>query len=286
MRFKQLYVPQQELSTDESLVGANARAVMTQYIPSPLMNHWSEQTRSVMTQYIPSPLMNHWSEQRQGQLWRNTYHLHWWIIGRSKGKVSYDVIHTNQKPQIWCTTLVVGWGGYRVYFAYLTGQWKEIWPGLCWRQRSHVVITANHLHKWYHIFCDNYFTYKCITNRLHRLNTFITGTLRANIVMPRLMHNVNIGEKESVFLWQGPLLGCAYKERRNRTVYNKKVSNFLLYTLRFKKRLFNFTLGLKKDSLYRDHYLVSPTRLSLMMVLIKRVSKTNSPLFCLLVVYI
>ena len=66
----------------------------------------------------------------------------------------------------------------------------------------------------------------------------------------------------------------------------KYVSNFLLYTLRFKKRLFNFTLGLKKDSLYRDHYLVNPTRLSLMMVLIKTVSKTNSPLFCLLVIYI
>ena len=87
-----MYVPQQELSTDESLVGAKARAVMTQYIPSPLMNHWSE--------------------QRQGQLWRNTYHLHWWIIGRSKGKVSYDVIHTNQKPQIWCTTLVEADIGY------------------------------------------------------------------------------------------------------------------------------------------------------------------------------
>ena len=34
MRFKQFYVPQQELSIDESLVGTKARSVMTQYIPT------------------------------------------------------------------------------------------------------------------------------------------------------------------------------------------------------------------------------------------------------------
>ena len=44
--------------------------------------------------------------------------------------------------------------------------------------------------------------------------------------------------------------GVRIKKGETEELFTKKyVSNFLLYTLRFKKRLFNSTLGLKKESL-------------------------------------
>jgi hypothetical protein len=79
-----------------------------------------------------SPLMNHWSEQRQGQLWRNTYHLHWWIIGRSKDKVSYDAIHT-----IYTDESLVGAKTRSVMTQYipspLMNHWSEQRQGQLWR---------------------------------------------------------------------------------------------------------------------------------------------------------
>ena len=160
MRFKQFYVPQQELSIDESLVGTKARSVMTQYIP----------TKS------------------------HKFGIKLWL-------------------------LVEAATGYILHILPYRGRRYDPVP-VGETQGSQVIITlmesANLLNKWYHIFCDNFFISITLVNRLYTLKTYITGTLRANRIMPRFMHNVNLGENESVILRQGPLLGCAYKERRNR----------------------------------------------------------------------
>jgi hypothetical protein len=160
MRFKQFYVPQQELSIDESLVGTKARSVMTQYIPTK-------------------------SHKFGIKLWL--------LVEASTGYILHILPYRGRR-----------------YDPVSVGE----------TQGSQVIITlmesANLLNKWHHIFCDNFFTSITLANRLYTLKTYITGTLRANRIMPRLMHNVTLGENESVFLRQGPLLGCAYKERRNR----------------------------------------------------------------------
>ncbi|CAC5388018.1 unnamed protein product [Mytilus coruscus] len=74
------------------------------------------------------------------------------------------------------------------------------------------------LGKWYHVFCDNYFTSISLASRLYTTNTYLTGTIRKNRHLPRLIKEANPNANQSVFARRGPLLCCAFRERPNRKV--------------------------------------------------------------------
>ena len=70
---------------------------------------------------------------------------------------------------------------------------------------------SNLLIKGYHIICDSFFCSLDLAKRLLNLNTYITGTLRANTQMPLTIKNANIDVNETVYVRQGNILATAYK---------------------------------------------------------------------------
>lgn len=87
---------------------------------------------------------------------------------------------------------------------------------------SHVVQTlmraANLLNKWYHIFCDSFFTSVSLVKQLLDVRTYLTGTIRSNRKMPMMIKNATLARDESLFARQGDILACAYREREKRKI--------------------------------------------------------------------
>ncbi|CAC5400421.1 unnamed protein product [Mytilus coruscus] len=78
--------------------------------------------------------------------------------------------------------------------------------------------SAGLLGKWFHVFCDNFFTSISLTTRLYTENTYLTGTIRKNRHLARLIKDANPNANQFVFTRRGLLLCCAFRERPNRKV--------------------------------------------------------------------
>ncbi|CAC5425485.1 unnamed protein product [Mytilus coruscus] len=75
---------------------------------------------------------------------------------------------------------------------------------------------AGLFNKAYHLFTDSFFSSINLAKELLAKGTLFTGTLRANRQMPNTIKNPVLQEKESVYIRQGRILLCAYKERNGR----------------------------------------------------------------------
>ncbi|CAG2213849.1 unnamed protein product [Mytilus edulis] len=75
---------------------------------------------------------------------------------------------------------------------------------------------AGLLNKAYHLFTDSFFSSINLAKELLAKGTLFTGTLRANRQMPNTIKNPVLQEKESIYIRQGRILLCAYKERNGR----------------------------------------------------------------------
>ncbi|CAC5356334.1 unnamed protein product [Mytilus coruscus] len=75
---------------------------------------------------------------------------------------------------------------------------------------------ARLFHKSYHLFTDSFFSSINLAKELLTKGTFFTGTLRANRQMPNSIKHPVLQEKECVYIRQGNILLCAYKERNGR----------------------------------------------------------------------
>ncbi|CAC5409974.1 unnamed protein product [Mytilus coruscus] len=75
---------------------------------------------------------------------------------------------------------------------------------------------AELFNKAYHLFTDSFFSSINLAKELFTKGTLFTGTLRANRQMPNTIKNPVLQEKESVYIRQGRILLCAYKERNGR----------------------------------------------------------------------
>lgn len=97
---------------------------------------------------------------------------------------------------------------------------KKFSPVTQLQQGTDVVLDlmrrSNLLNKGYHIICDSFFCSLDLAKRLLNLNTYITGTLRANRQMPLTIKNANIDVNETVYVRQGNILATAYKGRNGR----------------------------------------------------------------------
>ncbi|VDH92077.1 Hypothetical predicted protein [Mytilus galloprovincialis] len=87
-------------------------------------------------------------------------------------------------------------------------------------QGSYVVISllraACLLNKWYHVFCDSFFTSLSLAKRLLNLHTYTTGTVRSNRPLPNLIKSVKLRASQSMFMRQQEILVCAFKEKEKR----------------------------------------------------------------------
>ncbi|CAC5400096.1 unnamed protein product [Mytilus coruscus] len=75
---------------------------------------------------------------------------------------------------------------------------------------------AGLFHKSYHLFTDSFFSSINLAKVLLTKGTFFTGTLRANRQMPNSIKHPVLQEKECVYIRQGNILLCTYKERNGR----------------------------------------------------------------------
>ncbi|VDI81888.1 Hypothetical predicted protein [Mytilus galloprovincialis] len=75
---------------------------------------------------------------------------------------------------------------------------------------------AGLFNKAYHLFTDSFFSSINLAKELLAKGTLFTGTLRANRQMPNTIKNPVLQEKESIYIRQGRILLCAYKERNGR----------------------------------------------------------------------
>ncbi|XP_062579873.1 piggyBac transposable element-derived protein 4-like [Saccostrea cucullata] len=87
------------------------------------------------------------------------------------------------------------------------------------------------LNKWYHVVCDSFFTSIDLAKQLLRDHTYITGTLKQNRYMPNKIKNPQLGQNDSIYMRQGELCLCSYKEKEHRkpvrilTTKEKAVTN-------------------------------------------------------------
>ncbi|XP_071156425.1 piggyBac transposable element-derived protein 4-like [Mytilus edulis] len=111
--------------------------------------------------------------------------------------------------------------GYIIHFLPYRGKRYDPIPNNE-TQGCHVVFkllrSAGLLGKWFHVFCDNFFTSISLASRLYTENTYLTDTIRKNRHLPRLIKEANPNANQSVFARRGPLLCCAFRERPNRKV--------------------------------------------------------------------
>ena len=121
--------------------------------------------------------------------------------------------------KIWM--LVEAATGYIIHFVPCKGRRHDPVPNGK-QQGSYIVLkllrAADLTGKWYHVFCDNIFTSIRLAVRLFNLNTYLTGTIRRNRHLPRIIEQGNPYANESIFACRGPVLCCAYRERPNRKV--------------------------------------------------------------------
>lgn len=83
----------------------------------------------------------------------------------------------------------------------------------------HKLLAESHLlYKNYHVYCDSFFSSINLARHLLSFGTYLTGTLRKNRPMPRLIKNPSLNENESVFLRSGKTLVVAYKEGHKKPV--------------------------------------------------------------------
>ncbi|VDI01927.1 Hypothetical predicted protein, partial [Mytilus galloprovincialis] len=87
-------------------------------------------------------------------------------------------------------------------------------------QGSNVVVSllraAGLLNKWYHVFCDSFFTSLALAKRLLNLHTYTTGTVRSNRPLPNLIKSAKLRASQSMFMRQQAILVCAFKEKEKR----------------------------------------------------------------------
>jgi hypothetical protein len=95
---------------------------------------------------------------------------------------------------------------------------KSLLPVVLYMQGTHVVMKLLRESDLlgHHVFCDNFFTSLILARRLLTANTYLTGTMRKNRNLPRLISEANPGANQTVFSRSGRLLCCALKERQNR----------------------------------------------------------------------
>ncbi|CAC5391372.1 unnamed protein product [Mytilus coruscus] len=84
---------------------------------------------------------------------------------------------------------------------------------------------AGLFNKAYHLFTDSFFSSINLAKELLSKGTLFTGTLRVNRQMPNTIKNPVLHEKESVYIRQGRILLCAYKERNGRKLV-RLISSF------------------------------------------------------------
>ena len=65
--------------------------------------------------------------------------------------------------------------------------------------------------KYYHVVCDNFFTCINLAKKLLEKRTFVTGTLRANRLLPQSIKYPTVQAGESHYLRQGRVLLLAHK---------------------------------------------------------------------------
>jgi hypothetical protein len=115
--------------------------------------------------------------------------------------------------------LVEAVSGYIIHFFPYRGRRYDTVPN-GEMQGTHVVMKllreSDLLEKWHHVFCDNFFTSLILARSLLTANTYLTGTIRKNRNLPRLISEANPGANQAVFSRSGCLLCCAFKERQNR----------------------------------------------------------------------
>ncbi|VDI78546.1 Hypothetical predicted protein [Mytilus galloprovincialis] len=142
------------------------------------------------------------------------------LIGTKSRTVLRQYIPTKHAKfgvKLWMLTEAVT--GYCFHFNVYKGKRYDPTPA-GELQGSYVVISllraACLLNKWYHVFCDSFFTSLSLAKRLLNLHTYTTGTVRSNRPLPNLIKSVKLRASQSMFMRQQEILVCAFKEKEKR----------------------------------------------------------------------
>ncbi|CAC5396371.1 unnamed protein product [Mytilus coruscus] len=86
--------------------------------------------------------------------------------------------------------------GYIIYFLPYRGKRYDPIPnnetqGCTCNVVFKLLRSAGLLGKWFHVFCDIFFTSISLASRLYTENTYLTGTIRKNRHLPRLIKEAN-----------------------------------------------------------------------------------------------
>ena len=81
-----------------------------------------------------------------------------------------------------------------------------------------LLSSANLLNKFYHVYCDSFFSSIQLATDLLRQNTYLTGTLRKNRPMPALIKNANLAPNQTVYMRKRDLLAVAFRDGTKKPV--------------------------------------------------------------------
>ncbi|CAC5402938.1 unnamed protein product [Mytilus coruscus] len=115
--------------------------------------------------------------------------------------------HAKFGVKLWMLTEAIT--GYCFHFNVYKGKIYDPTPARE-TQDSYVVTSllraAGLLNKWYHVFCDSFFTSLALAKRLLNLHTYTTGTVRSNRPLPNLIKSANLRPSQSMFMRQQEIL--------------------------------------------------------------------------------